>query len=172
MEALPEEQRKQAEMLLEFHKNPLEAGLSYLKVSDSMKSNIMSAKSMYDDPYMISAFIKDKVPDEYKDLVDKAEQGVHYAVELKAQKDKIMIDYIEKGIMPLISIYDTNKDGVLQKEECEELCKGLLDQLKMRHMFNQLAFDTLYNQFDQDKKGYLEPRKLAELIHLLAFQGM
>lgn len=92
--------------------------MKYLPLSDDVKGNLMNAKHIYDDPYILSAMLKEKVPDEYKGLVDKAEVGVKYAAELKAQKDKIMIDYILKGIMPLISIYDINGDGVLQKEEC------------------------------------------------------
>ena len=69
LEVLPAEQREQFKMAEEMYKNPVEASMNYLGASDMMKGHVMQAKGMYDDPYMIQQFVKENVPEEYRDLV-------------------------------------------------------------------------------------------------------
>ena len=82
--------------------------MNALPISDGYKGNIMKYKETYDNPDLLSAFVKDQIPEEYKEMYEKGEQGIQYAVDLKAKKDQMQIDFISKTIAPLISIYDIN----------------------------------------------------------------
>lgn len=66
------------------------------------------AKNVYDDPWQVSSFIKEKIPVEYKEMVEKAESGAHIVTEMKKKKDEYHIEFLEKAIMPLIIVYDSN----------------------------------------------------------------
>jgi len=46
-------------MARDMYNNPLESTLNYVPLSDDAKGKLMVSKDVYNDPYMITSFIKD-----------------------------------------------------------------------------------------------------------------
>jgi Ca2+-binding EF-hand superfamily protein len=137
-----------------------------------MKDGLKQGIGFYRDPSQLSGAMKNQVPEGYKGYYDKLESGANKVAELKRQADEMKLQMIEKVLDPLIAQVDENQDGQLQKAECENLVKKAMTKLDKSEMWNQTAFDQLFNQFDTNKTGILSKRKLAELVNFMAFGGL
>ena len=114
LEMLSPEQREAAQKAKALYENPFGSAMNALPISDSFKGNILKAKEVcYDDPSMLNDYVKDQVPDDYKNLYAQGESAYTMASDLKAKKDEYQLAFVEKTIAPLISIYDINNDGDL-----------------------------------------------------------
>ena len=129
---------------------------------------------MYDDPSKgaakLGGWMKSVCPDEYKGHLDKVGQGLEMAAELKRKKDEMQINMIEKALAKILE--QANITGDINKSDCVQLTKDLLDKIGQADKFHQKAFDTIYGQVDKENVGKITQRQMAELVNLMAFGGM
>jgi len=73
-----------------------------------------------------------------------AESMLNTAKDLKEKKDEIQLDLIKKAIQPMFAKFDLDKDGCLDREECQNIVKSALDNLGYKDSFNAEVFNKAW----------------------------
>lgn len=97
--------------------------------------------------------MKDHIPDQYKGVFDMGVKAYDGAVYLKQKKDELQLQMCEKVVDQIWSQFDTEDTGYISKSQCEDLAKQGLEKAGKAELFQQMAFDKVFEQVDAEKNG-------------------